>query len=105
MMGARRALSSGVAWLGPVFACAVYLAWELGHRSIYLYTTSIYNVNDADEWRYTACSSLVGHGYTLFSQVFSAQPPVLFVSLTVGMRLFGDTITGARPVEIAFGLV
>ena len=84
---------------------AFYLLWEIAHRGVYQYATSIYPIDDADEWRYTACSRLVEHGYALFSQVFSAQPPLLLVSLSTGMRLFGDSIDGARWVEIAFGLL
>jgi 4-amino-4-deoxy-L-arabinose transferase-like glycosyltransferase len=86
-------------------ATAFYLAWEVAHRGIYLYTQSIYKVDDADEWRYVACSRLLLHGYRLFDQVFSAQPPLLFASLATGMRAFGDNIGGARWVEILFGLL
>jgi hypothetical protein len=41
----------------------------------------------------------------LFTEVFSAQPPLLFASLSAGMRVFGDSIAGARWIEIGFGLV
>jgi len=88
-----------------VVAALGYLAWEVVHRGIYQYSTSAYGFDDADEWRYTACSRLVAHGYSLFDQVFSAQPPLLFASLAAGMRLSSDSILGARWMEIAFGLV
>jgi hypothetical protein len=81
------------------------LLWELAHRGVYAYAQSIYHVDDADEWRYTACSRLVEHGHALFTEVFSAQPPLLFASLSAGMRVFGDSIAGARWIEIGFGLV
>lgn len=87
---------AGIAW---------FLGWQIAHHGIFQYTQGIYAADDADEWRYTACSTLVEHGYALFSQVFSAQPPLLFLSLAGGMRLFGDTIAAARSVEIAFGLI
>lgn len=86
-------------------AAAFYLAWELLHRGSYLYATSIYPIDDADEWRYTACSRLVTHGYALFTQVFSAQPPLLLLTLAAAMRVSGETIQGARTAEILFGLV
>lgn len=82
-----------------------YVAWEVAHRGNSLYDTAFYKFDDADEWRYAACSRLVEHGYHLFSQVFSAQPPLLFLSLGEGMRLFGDSIAGARVIEVAFGLL
>ena len=88
-----------------VAAAVVFLTWEIAHRGTFQYATSIYPIDPADEWRYTACGRLVEHGYALFSQVFSAQPPLLFVSLSWGMRLFGDSISGARWVEIGFGLL
>jgi 4-amino-4-deoxy-L-arabinose transferase-like glycosyltransferase len=87
------------------FAVAFYLLWEVAHRGAYDYAQGVYKIDPADEWRYTACSRLVEHGYALFTQVFSAQPPLLFASLAAGMRLFGDSISGARWVEIAFGLL
>ncbi|MGH2443684.1 MAG: ArnT family glycosyltransferase [Chloroflexota bacterium] len=95
---------TAIAALLVALATAFYLWWEVSRRGIFAYS-SVYPISDADEWRYTACSRLVAHGYALFSQVFSAQPPLLFLSLAGGMRLFGETILGARAVEIAFGLV
>lgn len=88
-----------------VAAILFYVGWEFAHRGLYQYATAIYPFDDADEWRYTACSRLVEHGYALFSQVFSAQPPLLFVSLAAGMRLTRDSIAGARIVEVTFGLL
>src|SRR5947209_1248187 len=88
-----------------LLSAAFYLWWEVVHRGVFAYNQSIYAVDDADEWRYTACSRLVEHGYGLFSQVFSAQPPVLFVTLAGGMRLFGDSIGGARWSTIVFGAI
>jgi uncharacterized membrane protein len=86
-------------------ALAFFLAWEVLHRGVYQYSTTSYPFDDADEWRYTACSRLVEHGYSLFDQVFSAQPPLFFLALASGMRMFGDSINGARITEIAFGAV
>lgn len=86
-------------------AACFYLGWELIHRGIYAYATDLYPLDDADEWRYTACSRLVRHGYSMFDQVFSAQPPLFFWSLAGGMRLFGDSILGARGTEILCGLL
>ena len=87
------------------FAFVFYLVWEFLHRGVYAYSTALYPFDDADEWRYTACSRLVEHGYSLFDQVFSAQPPLFFLSLASGMRVFGDSITGARGTEVAFGAI
>lgn len=89
-----------------IFAAFVFfLVWEFLHRGVYQYSTALYPFDDADEWRYTACSRLVEHGYTLFDQVFSAQPPLFFLSVASGMRVFGDTISGARATEIACGAI
>jgi uncharacterized membrane protein len=94
--------------LGGIAVCgafAFYLVWQFLHRGVYQYSTALYPFDDADEWRYTACSRLVEHGYSLFDQVYSAQPPLFFLSLASGMRVFGDSITGARVSEILFGAV
>lgn len=37
--------------------------------------------------------------------MFSAQPPLLFASLAVGLRVVADSILGTRAIEIAFGAV
>src|SRR5947209_17021992 len=105
MSESGRRLQSILASLGLLVAVSFYLWWEIVHRGIFQYAQSIYPIDDADEWRYTACSRLVAHGYDLFSQVFSAQPPLLFLSLSGGMHAIEDSIMGARWVEIAFGLL
>jgi 4-amino-4-deoxy-L-arabinose transferase-like glycosyltransferase len=91
--------------LAIALSAAIFMAWEVAHRGTLAYNTAIYPMDPADEWRYTACSRLVNHGYALFSQVYSAQPPLLFLSLSSGMRLFGDSIAGARWTVIGFGLL
>lgn len=99
-------------WLGPlagmlglIVSVVFFVAWQLAHRGDFQYDVSFYPLDDADEWRYTACSRLVEHGYSMFTQVFSAQPPLLFASLAASMRLFGDAMAGARWAEILFGLL
>ncbi|MDQ2744472.1 MAG: glycosyltransferase family 39 protein [Chloroflexota bacterium] len=113
-MTGRESPSPGTVWekathfagiAGVVLAAAFFLVWQAMHRGLAQYVTAIYPFDDADEWRYTACSRLVEHGYALFSQVFSAQPPLLFLSLAAGMRLGGDSIQGARLTEMGFGLL
>jgi hypothetical protein len=92
-----------IGWIGVVVGFLLYGAWEWLHRGLYTYDTRVFPLDDADEWRYTACSRAVEHGYHLFTQVFSAQPPLLFISLAGGMSAFSDSISGARVVEVAFG--
>lgn len=101
----RRHLEKWLGGAGVLLAVVFYLVWEYAHRGVYAYSTAAYPFDDADEWRYTACSRLVEHGYSLFDQVFSAQPPLFFLSLASGMRVFGDSITGARGTEIVFGAI
>jgi hypothetical protein len=91
--------------LATGLAVIFYAAWEWAHRGLHAYNTKVFPLDDADEWRYTACSRLISHGYHFFTQVFSAQPPLLFLSLSAGMRVGGDSITGARFTEVAFGFV
>lgn len=102
---ARRFVGPLIGLGGSAAALLFYLAWQIAHRGSYLYSTSVYHLDDADEWRYTVCSRLVLHGYTMFDQVFSAQPPVLFLALSGGMRAFGGTIGAARTVEVLFGVI
>ncbi|HZU14072.1 MAG TPA: glycosyltransferase family 39 protein [Chloroflexota bacterium] len=100
-----RALGRAVGALGWIVAAGWFTWWQAAHRADVLYNTAIYPISDADEWRYTACSRLVAHGDALFRQVYSAQPPLLFAALASSMRLFGDSIAGARVVEILFGVL
>src|SRR5919202_6947333 len=105
MSGPGRRLQSMGAALGLLGAVFFYLWWETVHRGVFQYAQSIYPIDDADEWRYTACSRLIAHGYDLFSQVFSAQPPLLFLSLAAAMNGIEDSIAGARWAEISFGMI
>lgn len=103
----RRA-ETALAAVSALLAAATYFGWEWLRRGRLSYDSTVFapsafRLDDADEWRYTACSRLVAHGYALFTQVFSAQPPLLFLSLASGMRLVSDSIAGARVVEVAFG--
>jgi 4-amino-4-deoxy-L-arabinose transferase-like glycosyltransferase len=100
-----RSLQALIAAAGLALAAVIYLGWEWAHRGIATYAAVTYPFNDADEWRYMSCSRLVLDGYALFTQVFSAQPPLLFASLAGGMRLFGDSLQGAHLTESAFGLL
>ena len=102
--GARQ-LPAAYAVAAIVVSLLFYLWWEVVHRGIYAYSTAAYRFDDADEWRYTACSRLVVHGYRMFDQVFSAQPPLFFLSLASSMRVFGESIAGARGAGVAFGVV
>src|SRR5947199_9873583 len=105
MSFSRQAIGRAVGLAGCLAALAIYGVWQVLHRGAYQYSTAVYQFDDADEWRYTACSRLVEHGYRLFDQVFSAQPPVLFLALAGSMRAFGGSIAGARWSMILFGLI
>lgn len=101
----KRQIGPAIGILGFFVGGLFFLLWEIAHRGAAQYNPSIYPLDDADEWRYTACSRLVAHGYSMFSQVFSAQPPLLFASLAGGLRLLGDSITSERWVEVLFGML
>jgi len=104
---ARPRSARGPYLAGAAIACAVadYLLWEWHFHDALAYAKGIYPLDDADEWRYVACGRLVVHGYSLFQDVFSAQPPLLFTSLAGGMKLFGDGEGGAHTTEVIFGLL
>ncbi|GAC1636966.1 MAG: hypothetical protein NVS4B2_25610 [Chloroflexota bacterium] len=90
---------------GVALGAILYCLWQWHFRQTLAYAQAIYPISDADEWRYTACSRLVEHGYPLFTSVFSAQPPLLYAALAGGMAMVADNIAGARSVEVVFGAV
>jgi hypothetical protein len=59
---------------------------------------------DYDEGVYLSSARLVMEGHTLFSSVFSAQPPAFLEILALAFRLFGDTVTCGRAIMVIFSL-
>jgi 4-amino-4-deoxy-L-arabinose transferase-like glycosyltransferase len=58
-----------------------------------------------DEGVYLSSARLVMEGHTLFSSVFSAQPPAFLEILALAFRLFGDTVACGRAVMVFFSLI
>lgn len=104
-MRVGRVVRAPWAALSFILAAALFSTWQLRHLGPWQYLTTYYPLDAADDWRYTACARLTAHGYHLFTQVFSAQPPVLFWSLAGGMQLFGDSLRGGQITEWLFALV
>ena len=57
-----------------------------------------------DEGVYLLSARALTHGYTLFADVFSSQPPAFVESLALAMRLAGDSLQTGRIFALAFGL-
>jgi hypothetical protein len=85
-----------------VVACIVY---EIGHLTGFSFGQSWYGVDNYDEGVYMATGALMAHGYDLYSQIYSAQPPLLTFALDVADRLFGTGVAQARLVILVFAVL
>lgn len=81
------------------------LVYELVHLSGFVFGQAVYAVDDYDEGVYIETGTLMAHGYKLFSQIYSAQPPLLPTLLSLTDRLFGTSAAGARATILILGLV
>jgi 4-amino-4-deoxy-L-arabinose transferase-like glycosyltransferase len=88
-----------------VAALALLAFYEVGHASGFSFGQLWYAVDDYDEGVYMATGALMAHGYTLYSQIYSAQPPVLTSTLALSQWAFGDVIGPSRAVILAFGMI
>jgi hypothetical protein len=82
-----------------------FLAFELGHLTGYSFGSATYSISDYDEGVYMETAALMAHGYRLFSQIYSAQPPLFPSVIAAAYKLAGDGSVQARVVLLLFGLL
>ena len=83
--------------LGFLLLSAFAITWQIYLREPYAL--------DYDEGVYLISARMIMAGYTMFTSVFSAQPPAFLETLALAFRLFGDTLTIGREVMVFFALV
>ena len=66
----------------------IFFIWQMGHLAGY--------ERDWDEGAYLMTAKMVEEGYRLYSEVFSAQPPLFILSLVGGFKLFGPSVSAGR---------
>lgn len=91
--------------MASVAGFVIVLVYELVHLSGFIYGQSGYSVDDYDEGVYAATGALMAHGYKLYSQVYSAQPPLFPAVLSIAERLGGMGLSGPRASVLVFGLI
>lgn len=101
----RRWADRVVGALLTLVACGLLLAYELAHLTGYAFGQTLYSVDAYDEGVYMATGSLMAHGFRLYSQIYSAQPPLLPAALSLPDRLFGSGVAQARATILLFGLL
>jgi Dolichyl-phosphate-mannose-protein mannosyltransferase len=84
---------------------AAFLAYELNHLSGFVFGNSTYSISDYDEGVYMETGALMAHGYKLFSQIYSAQPPIFPTTIAAAYKLAGTGAVQARIVLLLFGLL
>ncbi len=80
---------------GIVLLCTGALSYRLG---------AVY-AHDWDEGVYLGSARLMLEGEAQYRQVFSSQPPLFLDILTLGLRLFGDTVVAGRGLMVASALL
>jgi 4-amino-4-deoxy-L-arabinose transferase-like glycosyltransferase len=102
---AWRPLATLASMLLGLGALGITLAYELVHMTGYTFGQSVYPVDDYDEGVYMATGALMANGYHLFTQIYSAQPPLFPSLLAIFDRLFGMGVPSARALLLLCGLV
>lgn len=102
-----RGLESVLAGALAGVAVVVLSVYEVIHFTGFSYGAgpSVYPVNGFDEGVYTETGALIAHGYKLYSQIYSAQPPLLPAALAIIERIFGAGLIQARGAMLIFGLL
>ena len=101
---------NSVTGLALIALSGIILAvYEIVHLAGYSYpsgpTNSIFAISPFDEGVYTETGILIAHGYQLYGQIYSAQPPLLPLALSLVERLPGSGLADARWMVLGFGLL
>jgi len=98
--------------LGMALVALLFALWGLAHLRGYTYIVADWigpdhpgHWSDYDEGVYVVSARLLNHGYTIFSQVFSSQPPLFLAGLAVVLRLSGDAAGAGHLYSLICGLV
>jgi hypothetical protein len=81
-------------WIAMIALPMIFATWQMAHLTGY--------VRDWDEGAYLMVARMVEKGYHLYSEVFSAQPPLFILSLIGGFKLFGPSVPAGRAVIVAY---
>jgi hypothetical protein len=95
--GHRRVRRYALLLLSIALLASFAIVWQVGINSGYS--------RDYDEGVYLTSARMVANGHTLFSSVFSSQPPVLVEMLALTFHLFGETVVAGREMIIFFSLI
>lgn len=91
--------------IAAAIGLVVFLGYELSHIAGYVFGNSAYSISDYDEGVYMETAALMAHGYKLFSQIYSAQPPLFPTTIAAAYKLAGTGAAPARVVLLLFGLL
>jgi 4-amino-4-deoxy-L-arabinose transferase-like glycosyltransferase len=80
------------------------LGYEVAHLSGYAYGQSLYPVDGYDEGVYVETGALVAHGFVLYRQIYSAQPPLLPDILALMQRAAGVGMTQGHVTILLMAL-
>jgi len=95
-----------LAGLGMAAGGALLLIiYEVAHLSGFGFGQSVYQISDYDEGVYLETGALVSHGYHLYAQIYSAQPPIFPLAIAAADKMAGFSVPNARLVVLAFALL
>ena len=102
-------LDAGIGWLLTALSSAIIAAYEIVHMSGYSYPAgpagSAYVISPFDEGVYAETGALIARGFKLYSQIYSAQPPLLPLAISSVDRVFGAGLVEVRWLMLFFALV
>lgn len=81
-------------WSGLSLLIALFLAWQLQHLGGFRW--------DWDEGAYAVTARQVAAGHRLYADIFAMAPPLFIVSLDLGFRVAGETLSVGRAVIVLY---
>ena len=76
---------------------AIFLAWQVAHLGDF--------ERDYDEGAHLMEARMMQEGYRLYSEVFSAHPPLFALSITGAFELFGSSVAVGRTIILVYAIL
>jgi len=86
-----------VAALALIGLISAFFAWQVAHLDGFRW--------DYDEGPYMMAAKLVHSGHRLYSEVYSAQPPLFIASIVVAFAMLGPSAQAARATMVVYSTI
>lgn len=84
-------------WIAIAALLVIFFAWQAAHLGGF--------ERDYDEGAHFMQAQLVHASHSLYSEVFSASPPLFILSIVGAFKLFGASVVAGRAIIVAYATV